>query len=279
MKKTLIAVLALGMLAWLCACGNFQPLMPGTEVTAKTGDTSTSGEESFEPTPLYTFLGWEDFAASYYDNAPIALTYTSGSGDTASPSPVFDRTSIIAACDALRGMMVTGDSNGKTTGSESVYTFTMPDGNTYSVTFADGSVELNGNEYIVTGGDALKSLVFPGYGGKFSVFDLYYNDAITKFAKDFAQNTPVSVGRQENKGAILTSKDPAVVKAVFDALAGANVNYVEPHPDQNIDLTKSVDYIFTMADGTQYTFTFTEKCLTVTASDVYGPVYYWTKRN
>jgi len=273
MKKILVAVLALGMLALLCACGGFEPLLPGTEASTKTeGGTD---EENFEPTVLYTFLGWDDFAADYYVDTPVALTYTSGSGNSCSPSPVFDRTSIIAACDALRDMMVTGKSDGETTDNESVYTFTMSNGEKYSVTFANDCVVMNGCEYTVTGGDALKNLVFPGYGGDFSLFDLYYSDAITAFAENFDQSTPVSVSRQENSGALLTSEDPTVIKAVFDALAGASVNYVEPHPDQNIDLTKTVNYIFTMEDGTQYTFTFDEKCLAVTVSDAYGPVYYW----
>ena len=50
---------------------------------------------------------------------------------------------------------------------------------------------------------------------------------------------------------------------------------MEQSPDQNIDLTQITDYEFTMADNTYYTFTFTGPCLTITASDDYGPVYYW----
>ena len=52
---------------------------------------------------------------------------------------------------------------------------------------------------------------------------------------------------------------------------------MEASPDQNIDLTQTTDYVFTMPDASTRTVSFTDQCLAVTASSVYGPVYYWLR--
>lgn len=281
MKKLCIAALALGLLLCLCACGDFVSIMPGTEaVPAGTqpsaDEDGAPAEDSFPEAPFYTFMGWEELGDNYYSDTPVALSYQHKSGSSEGcVSPVFDRASIIAACDALRGMTVTGRAGEETTQEQMIFTFTMSDGREYAVTFEDGRLSTYTGNYTVSGGEGLWDILFPAYSDGFDLFDLYFDDSIRAFADGFYENTPVSVGRRANSGATLTSDDPAVVEQVFRALAGASVTVVEDRPDQNIDLTQTQDYIFTMEDGSYYTFTFAQQCLAVRANQTYGTVYYW----
>lgn len=282
MKKILGILLALTLMLGLSACGDFVSIMPGTEI----GEVSVPGTENAEPgaetaapafkeMSLYEFIGWEDFAANYYSDTPVAMSLQYNAGAAGCISPVFDRASIIAACDALRAMTVTGEAGEGDNGDERVITFTMADGLTRSITFDHGNLSLYAGDYTVTGGEALWNMAFPAYSGDFDLFDLYFDADIRAFADGFYENTPVSVGQRVNGGAAITSEDPAVVTAVFEALAGATVNLVENSPDQYVDVTSVKDYVFTMADGTVYTFSFAQQCLVVQVNALYGPVYYW----
>ena len=278
MKRFLAALLALAMCLSLAACGHFVSILPGDPgagTQAGAVGQTPEPEDFFREQDLLGFLRWDEFAAHYYDDTPIALSIrTAGNGYA---SPVFDRSSIIAACDALRSMTVTGRAGEAGTGSgqETLFTFTMDDGSQYGIAFDNGCLSLSTGLYTVTGGEALWDMAFPGYGGDFDVFDLYFSDSVRAFADGFYENTPVSVGRRSNGGATLTSKDPAVVEQAFSLLANARVSRVESSPDQNIDLTQTTDYVFTLSDGTYFTFSFAGPCLAVTASADYGPVYYW----
>ncbi len=278
MKRFLAALLALAMCLSLAACGHFVSILPGDPgagTQAGAVGQTPEPEDFFREQDLLGFLRWDEFAAHYYDDTPIALSIrTAGNGYA---SPVFDRSSIIAACDALRSMTVTGRAGEAGTGSgqETLFTFTMDDGSQYGIAFDNGCLSLSTGLYTVTGGEALWDMAFPGYGGDFDVFDLYFSDSVRAFADGFYENTPVSVGRRSNGGATLASKDPEVVAHVFRLLADAAVVRVEASPDQNIDLTQTTDYIFTMADESYFTFTFTGPCLAVTAAPKYGTVYYW----
>ena len=283
MRKILGILLALTMILGLSACGDFVSIMPGTELNeaaltpedAATEPGVETAEPAFEEMSLYEFIGWEDFGENYYSNTPVAMSFQYNAGTAGCVSPVFDRASIIAACDALRAMTVTGTAGEGDNGDERVITFTMADGLTRSITFDHGNLSLYTGDYTVTGGDALWDLTFPAYSGDYDVFDLYFNENVRAFADGFYENTPVSVGLRTNGGAAITNTDPAVITAVFEALAGATVNLVENSPDQYVDVTSVKDYIFTMEDGTVYTFSFAQQCLVVEVSQLYGPVYYW----
>ncbi len=287
MKRLWAAVPALLLCLCLAGCGQFVSIMPGTDAAApgQAAETDTSGAETdaaaesgFEERPLFEFLGWDRLAANYYEDTPIALSMEVTGGAVSYASPVFDRASIIAACDALRAMTVTGQARTASEGeSRTVFTLTMDDGTEYAVSFADGTLQTFTGGYAVSGGDALWDIPFPGYDDGFDVFDLYYSDDIRAFADGFYEDggAPVSVGRRINGGAALASQDPAVVEQVFSLLANAAVDEVEMSPDQNIDLTQVTDYVFTMADARTVTFSFTDRCLAVTASQDYGTVYYW----
>ena len=280
MKKIIGILLAVILMLGLCACGDFVSIMPGTEIDDTVSVPGAEpGEEAAEPVfaekSLYEFIGWEDFAADYYSHTPVAMSLQYNAGAAGCVSPVFDRATIIAACDALRAMTVTGEAGEGDNGDERVITFTMPDGLTRTITFDHGNLSLYTGDYAVSGGEAFWDLAFPAYSGEFDVFDLYFDQRVRDFADGFYENTPVSVGRRLNGGAAITSRDPAVVTAVFEALAGASVNLVENSPDQYVDVTSVQDYVFTMADGTVYTFSFAQQCLVVQANVQYGPVYYW----
>ncbi len=281
MKRILGILLALLLMLGLSACGDFVSIMPGTELDES---VLTPGEEAAEPgaeepvfaeKSLFDFIGWEDFGENYYSDTPVAMSLQYNPGSTGCVSPVFDRATIIAACDALRAMTVTGEAPEGDNGDERVITFTMADGMTHAITFDYRNLCLYTGDYAVTGGEALWDLAFPAYSGEFDLFDLYFDEDIRAFADGFYENTPVSVGRRVNGGAAITSKDPAVVTAVFEALAGATVNLVENSPDQYVDVTSVQDYVFTMEDGTVYTFSFAQQCLVVEVNNLYGPVYYW----
>ena len=274
-KRSLAVVTMLAICALLAACGHFVSIMPGTEVADLSPEESGSplAEDGFNEQPLMDFLGWRDFATSYYSNTPVALTIRTPEKGFA--SPIFDRASIVAACDSLRAMKVTEPAPAGTAGQETVYTFVMKDGSSRSVTFNGSCLQLDTGVYTVSGGEALAGLTFPGYSDGLDIFDLYYSDEIRAFADNFYNDTPVSVGRRMNGGATLTSRDPNVINQVFALLQGAAVSRVEENPDQQIDLTQTTDYVFTMYDGVYYTFSFTGSCLTVTPSSDYGPVYYW----
>lgn len=283
MKKILGILLTLCLLAGLCGCGDFVSIMPGTEVNmaslssdqADTAESAENPEEVFEEKSLFEFMDWETFGENYYSDTPVAMSMQYNAGSEGCISPVFDRASIIAACDALRSMTVTGDVPQGDNTDETVFTFTMADGATRSVTFDNDNLSLYTGDYSISGGEALWNIAFPAYSSEFDVFDLYFDEAVRLFADTFYENTPVSVGRRTNGGAAITSSDPAVVTAVFEALAGASVSLVENSPDQYVDVTSVQDYIFTMADGSSYTFSFAQQCLVVEAESVYGPVYYW----
>ena len=278
MKKILV-LLALAAAVLLAGCGHFVPIMPGTDPVSADGeetlpDPSAQEEDTFQEQPLMNFIGWTDFAETYYDETPVALSIRTGERGFA--SPVFDRASIIAACDALRSMTVTGrEGDAAPAEEQTVFTFTMADGDEYAVGFSGGALDMYAGSYTVSGGESLWDIPFPCYDEEFDVFDLYFDGNIRSFADNYAADTPISVGRRSNGGATLTSKDPAVVEQAFSLLANARVSRVESSPDQNIDLTQTTDYVFTLSDGTYFTFSFAGPCLAVTASADYGPVYYW----
>lgn len=283
MKKIWAILLTAALVTGLAGCGHFVSIMPGTEISAAgqepdgenangvpgQADTDPDG---FSDRPLYSFIGWDSFGSTYYDNTPIALSLQR---DGAYMSPLFDRASIIAACDALRNMTVTGRTEEAPGGQETVFTFTMSNGDERSITFYDGLLILSTGAYTVEGGEALWDIRFPCYDSGFDMFDLYSNQGIRDFADGFYDSTPVSVGRRINNGATLTSQREDTVEEVFSLLRRATLNRIEANPDQTIDLTSSTDYIFTMSDASYYTFTFVGPCLAVTVSGAYGPVYYW----
>lgn len=273
-KKLWIFAAALCLMALLAGCGNFVSIMPGSEVTAAEASEEDDQTDEFTEQSLIAFLGWSEWGDNYYSDTPVALSVQYNGGCT---SPLFDRATIIAACDALRDMTVTGKVDAPAESqSQTVYTFTLSDGKEYALNIVDGYLSTYTGTYTISGGDALWDIPFPAYSSNsYGLFDLYFDDSIRAFADNFYENTPVSVGRRYNSGATLTSEDPAVVEQVFQLLNNATVTVVENQPDQNIDLTQTQDYIFTMADGTYYTFTFAQQCLAVKASAVYGTVYYW----
>lgn len=268
MKKILAVLLCAAVFMSLCACGDYVSLMPGSELVAAEAESA-----EFAATSLTELLGWQDFMASYYDNTPVALSYKGSAGFA---SPVFDRESIIKACDALRSVSATqllGDAP-EGTQPDAVYVFTMADGETHTVSFSGGALLHRSQLYSVTGTEALDSLTFPGYGGDYSVFDLYFDAKVTAFADSFAENTPVSVGRRANGGAVLSSQDADMIAQVYELFATAAIESVEMSPDQNIDLNNVQDYVFTLPDGSTQTFTITGGCLAVQANAAYGTVYY-----
>lgn len=285
MKRLFLLALALVLLACLSACGDFVSILPGTEAESAAApaqaNTDEGDEASFAERPLLSFVGWEAFGDSYYTDTPLALSYQpeTEDGEQGCRSYIFDRAGIIAGCDAIRGITVTGRAEGEPV-SSAEYVLTRSTGPEYRLTFgslADGTRVLctyTGN-YTVTGGDALWALHFPAYGSDYDVFDLYFSDDVRAFADNFYTDMPVSVGHRMTSGATITSTDPQAVTAAFQALADASVIVVENNPDQNVDLNQIRDYIFTMEDGTAYTFRFAQRCLAVTANSAFGPVYYW----
>ncbi len=284
MKKILLIALALAMLLCLAACGDFVSILPGADAgpeAEETGapETDNGPDAVFEECALLAFLGWETFGESYYTDTPLALSYQPLPEGSGCRSYVFDRASIIAGCDALRAMTVTGKTQEEAVSSEE-YVFTRADGPEYRLTFgllADGTrvISTYTGTYMISGGEGLWSIVFPAYSPSYDVFDLYFRDDVRRFADEFYENTPVSVSYRMNSGATITSTDPEAVTAAFQALANSAVIVVENQPDQNVDLNQIRDYIFTMEDGTAYTFRFAQRCLAVTANAAFGPVYYW----
>ena len=284
MKKLSWLALALSLVLCLSGCGRFVPILPGTQLPQENAASPgvPGAEDVFEARPLLTFLGREAFGESYYADTPAALSYqpASADGSRGCRSYVFDRSSIVAACDALRDMTVTGRSD-EAPVSETEYILTLADGTAYDFTFgllADGATRVlctHTGDYTFTGGDALWDIAFPAYSQEYDVFDLYFDNSIRAFADSFHENTPVSVGYRMNSGASITTTDPEAIEAVFRALENATVIVVENQPDQNIDLADTRDYFFTMENGDRYTFSFAQRCLAVTANASFGPVYYW----
>ena len=287
MKRIALLALLLALALCLTGCGGFVSILPGTVIdssapAAESEETGEAGETVFEERPLLTLLGLGSFAESYYDDTPVGLSYqpTSEDGTMGCCASVFDRASIIAACDALRGMTATARIEEEPV-SRTEFTLTMADGRENVFTFgllADGVTRVLRTDrgvYTVSGGEELWNITFPAYSPEFDVFDLYFDDSIRAFADQFYEQTPVSVSYRMNSGASITSTDPAAVEAAFRALADATVTVVENQPDQNVDLTQTRDYIFTMEDGSRYTFSFAQRCLAVTANAAFGPVYYW----
>lgn len=268
MKKILVISALLALCLTLCGCGSFVSLMPGAEIAEEAAEAA---EESFRPEALFDFLGMEDFAQSYYDNTPIAVSYAGG-GEGA--SPLFDRTSIIQACDALRSMTVTAPSE-TAAEADGQFVFTMADGSTHTVRFAEKALAAYTGDFEVEGGEGLWDIAFPGYAEGFDIFDLYTDSKMRDFADNFDANTPVSVGRRVNGGALLTSQEAEVVRRAFEILKNARIDRVEASPDQNVNLNHQEEYIFTMADGSTVTILFTGSCLTVKNNETYGNVYYW----
>ena len=281
MKKTAVAALLLALVLCLTGCGRFVSILPGTELPSESISVAEDGEAAFQERPLLTFVGRESFGETYYTDTPTALGYqpTAADGTVGCRSYVFDRATIITACDALRAMTVTGISEEEPV-SRAEYTLTLGGGE-LAVVFgilADGQTHVLSTavgDYTIVGGDDLWAIGFPAYSPDFDVFDLYFDSSVRAFADSFDSETPVSVGYRLNSGASITSTDPAAVEAAFRALAGAEIIVVEDQPDQNIDLTQTRDYFFTLEDGTRYTFSFAQRCLAVTANQSFGPVYYW----
>ena len=160
MKKFLAALLILALCAGLAGCGHFVSIMPGTDPVAvedaPAPEGQASGEAQFREQPLMDFMGWGVFASSYYDDTPVAVSIRVGDG---SDCPIFDRASIIAACDALRAMTVTGRAPGVDSAAQrTTFTFTMADGEEWAVMFTGRDVTLAAGTYTVTGGEGLWEL-------------------------------------------------------------------------------------------------------------------------
>lgn len=282
LQKIFALLLAAAVLLGLGACGDFVSIMPGTEIEAAEGESAgeDAADAPFTERALLSFLSMDSFGESYYADTPVALSYQSISGDTRGcRSYVFDRASIIAACDALRGMRLVARAEEEPE-TDAEFILTMGDGEEYAFSFGtlpDGAHTLQTytGSYRIEGGDGLFSIAFPAYSGSFDLFDLYFSDTIRAFADGFYENTPVSVGYRMASGATITTEDTETVKAVFRVLADATVTVVENYPDQNIDLNQTRDYIFTMEDGTYYTFSFAQQCLAVRAVSGFSTVYYW----
>lgn len=285
MKKIALLALVLALALCLTGCGGFVSILPGTELgpaAPAAAEAEEPGEAAFEERPLLTQMGLESFAESYYSDTPVGLSYqpTSEDGTVGCRAYVFDRASIIAACDALRGMTVTAKTD-EDPATEQEYVLTMAKGREYAFSFgllADGAtrvVRTDRGTFTVTGGDALFELPFPAYSSDYDIFDLYFDSSVRDFADHFYEQTPVSVGYRMNSGASITSTDPEAIEAAFRVLSDASVIVVENQPDQNVDLNQTRDYIFTMEDGSYYTFSFAQRCLAVTANQDFGPVYYW----
>ena len=285
MKRFAWLVPALILALLLTGCGRFVSILPGSELpqtslTLEGGDAAE--EHTFEERALLSFLGRDAFGESYYSDTPTALSYqpTMADGSSGCRAYVFDRASIIAACDALRGMTVVGRADEEPTGLTE-YILTMPNGDEYDFSFgllSDGATRVLSvytGDYIVEGGDELFAIQFPAYSTDFDVFDLYFDSAIRAFADSFYDETPVSVGYRMNSGASISSTDPEAIEGVFRALANAEVIVVENLPDQNIDLTQTREYFFMMESGERFSFLFAQRCLVVTANAAFGPVYYW----
>ena len=218
MKKILGLLLAAALCLTLTACGHFVSIMPGdAALDAEPTMAPPDSMETFRQRPLMEFLSWQSFASSYYNDTPVAVSVRTP--EMGYDSPLFDRDSIIAMCDGLRAMTVTGRApEGAAVGQETAYTFTMDDGETRTVTFVGGYLVTSVGAYTVSGGEFLSGINFPGYNGEYDIFDLYFDDAIRAFADGFYQNVPVSVGRRSNGGATLASKDQAVISQVFELL-------------------------------------------------------------
>lgn len=287
MKKTGLLILALALILSLSACGDFVSILPGTELeTPEERTAENSGEvavgESFEARPLLAFMSRESFGESYYEDTPAALSYqpTTEDGSVGCRSYVFDRSSIIAVCDALRDMTVTGRAP-EEAASTAEYILSFADGRDITFTFGllpDGITRVLSTytgDYTITGGDAIWETEFPAYSQNFDLFDLYFSADIRAFADEYDQTKPVSVSLRMNSGATITSTDGDTIDAVFRVLEGASVIVVENRPEQNIDLNQTRDYIFTMEDDTTYTFRFAGSCLAVTVNSGIGTVYYW----
>lgn len=279
LRKLLPPLLTALILCLCTACDQLVPIMPGTSLDNGTAVTNREDPsvptDAFPDRPLYEFMGWDRLGDTYYENTPVALSLRrcGSDGDPGFASPVFDRASIIAACDAMRSMAITdpGQTGGAVT---EVYTLTMADGTEYSLYFAGDDLVTSSGSYVVTGTEPLRALTFPAYSSGYDVFDLYRSEDIRAFADNFYQSSVKSVSRRQNQGATFTSRDQDVILQAFSLLAGATVDSVEMNPDQNIDLTQTTDYVFTLSDDSYYTFTFTGPCLTVTVSSAFGPVYY-----
>lgn len=282
-RKTMIALLLGAALLFTAAgCGEFVSIMPGTEYTPAAPAADEEGVPVFTEQGLLTFLGLDAFAESYYADTPVALSYqpvVSADGTRGCRSYVFDRASIISACDALRSMVLLGPTD-QSPVSEAEFVLSRADGEEYRFslgTLSDGSSIFDSGEgrYLVRGGETIWEIAFPAYSASFDLFDLYFSDTIRSFADNFFSKTPYAVGYRMASGATVTSDDPEVVEQAFRIMSEATVTVVENAPDQNIDLNQTRDYIFTMEDGTYYTFSFAEQCLAVKAVPGYDTIYYW----
>ena len=269
-KRWIVLLLLIFLLLLQNACAGLVPMMPGTIAQPLEETEETEGD--FLSESFYSFLGWDELGETYYDNTPMAVSYSCG--DEAA-SPLFDRATVIRVCDILRNAMVVSETEMPAEGERETYTLYFADGNKFSFSLQNGALCLNYGVFVVEGLEGLAELVFPGYAEGVNIFSLYNDDAIVSFAENFAQNTPVSVGLRSNGGAMLTSSNEETVSAVFSVLEGCEVNYVESSPDQHIDLNQTSEYIFTMEDGSAISFLFAQNCLAVTVDRNYGTVYYW----
>ena len=278
MKKITALAVLLVLLLCLGGCDDLGlvSILPSGDIFASATPVpeTEDGVEVYDERPLFEILRWTDFAdLSYYDYTPVALFRTVNEADGGAASGVFDRATIIAALEAMRGMTVTGETTADAAADETLFTFIMPNGDSYSVRFSGMDLSRGDSCYTVSGGDALWDIAFPGFDDSFDLFDLYFDDGMRSFADNFDSDTPVSVGLRSNSGATLTSANSQTVRDVFSALASATVVAPEATPDKTLDITQTEEYIFTMTDGSTYSFLFCDHALRVQITD-YGYVYY-----
>ena len=105
---------------------------------------------------FFTDGRYDGLPYSFASNPPAALVYTKGDESIT----VTDARSIESVLDALKSVRVGGESASAPSGGAVRYTFIMPDGSEYTVSFEGGSLIRYGSKYYETGGtEKLFSLV------------------------------------------------------------------------------------------------------------------------
>ena len=239
---TLAAVLALG-LAGGCAQGG-----------------SEGGSDSGEPIANYLD---SDTQAILDGSAalPVAVIYDySGEGGTVS-YPYYGGDIVASTVDALKQVTVVGEADEFAEDAGTALRFIAEDGLTAgTVSFNMGNLEYNGSVYRIANDEALWSLPFPtqGYGTGY-LKDVMVSTSVAEFANRIQTEEPTALKVTEN-GQTREIGNAEQIAGAAQAFLNATVESTQQYEgDKAAD--GAVTMVFTMADGTEYSFDFVKGAL------------------
>ena len=249
MKKLLCILIAMVFLcAFLCGCS-----APQTE------NSPASTDKPVDKDILITDVlseGMQKIYAERDTSLPAAVIYSFYGEGGVESYPAYGEDAVNAVLDAVLQIQITGETDVYADDNSSGYSFIGADGETLgSISFNSGNLEANGKVYTVENTVALSGVRFPAEGN----FACLASDSPDPKVKEFFEkcdsgmpaSATISITGKENK----EITDAETIAELVDQLYYVDFTFAFEYAEYDADV-----YVLTfgMADGTDYSFTFSD---------------------